>query len=272
MMHSAWPAPRFIFSPVILFGLRRSFDLKASAQFLISINLYFAVQFISCSFLEHRRTKRRRLRKRNCVDFTLAGIGETELWFAAIVVMVPVTAFFLRSNWVRQKIALGLGMVLIASLVLWPERILSRKDEASQTFLPTMLFVIHADLIRDQMAADLKENASLPYSTDWLERVYVALNSEIAKSETNYPGHYPSLQFDPEYLWFDPSSITTQLRREFGSNISALCDFYRFYYWRTWQRRPFLRSPKSRASIFDLLLPGLPCLCADENLAADGRL
>ena len=209
------------------------------SAFLISINLYFAVQFISCSFLEHRRTSAVVCGNATVLTSLLLASAKPSFWFAAIVVMVPVTAFFLRSNWGRQKIALGLGMVLIASLVLWPERILSRKDEASQTFLPTMLFVIHADLIRDQMAADLKENASLPYSKDWLERVYVALNSEIAKSKTNYPGHYPSLQFDPEYLWFDPNSITTQLRREFGSNISALCDFYRFYYWRTWQRRPF---------------------------------
>jgi hypothetical protein len=209
------------------------------SAFLISINLYFAVQFISSSFLEHRRTSAVVCGNATVLTSLLLASAKPSFWFAAIVVMVPVTAFFLRSNWGRQKIALGLGMVLIASLVLWPERTLSRKDEASQTFLPTMLFVIHADLIRDQMAADLKENASLPYSKDWLERVYVALNSEIAKSETNYPGHYPSLQFDPEYLWFDPSSITTQLRREFGSNISALCDFYRFYYWRTWQRRPF---------------------------------
>jgi len=71
-----------------------------------------------------------------------------------------------------------------------------------------------------------------------------ALNSEIAKSETKYPGHYPSLKFDPEYLWFDPSSITTQLRREFGSNVSALCAFYRFYYWRTWQCRPLCALQK----------------------------
>jgi hypothetical protein len=153
--------------------------------------------------------------------------------------MVPVAAFFLRQNWWRQKIALGLATALTAALVLWPERILSRKDRESQFFLPTMLFVIHADLIRDQMASDLKENASLPYSRDWLERVYVALDSEIAKSQTNYPGHYPSLKFDPEYLWFNPSSIVAQLQREFDSNVSALCAFYRFYYWRTWQRRPF---------------------------------
>ncbi len=226
--------------------------------FLISINLYFAVRFVSCSFLEHRRTGAIVCGSATVLTSLLLASAKPSFWFAAIVVMVPVAAFFARRNWGRQKIALGLGMVLIASLVLWPERILSRKDEASQTFLPTMLFVIHADLIRDQMAADLKEHASLPYPTDWLERVYVALNSEIAKSETNYPGHYPSLNFDPEYLWFDPSSIATQLRREFGSNVSALCDFYRFYYWRTWQRRPFRALQKVARQFSIYYFPDCP--------------
>jgi hypothetical protein len=226
--------------------------------FLISVNLYFAIQFISCSFLERRRIGAVIYGSATGLTSLLLASSKPSFWFAAIVVMVPVIGFFLRPNWVRQKIALALAMVLLASLVLWPERILSRKDAASQTFLPSMLFVIHADLIRDQMAADLRENASLPYSRDWLERVYVALNSEIAKSEANYPGHYRSLQFDPEYLWFDPSSITAQLRREFGSNSSALCDFYRFYYWRTWQRRPFRALQKVARQFSIYYYPNCP--------------
>ncbi len=207
--------------------------------FLISINLYFAVRFIACAFLEYQRTGAALCGSATVLTSLLLASARPSFWFAALVVMVPVAAFFLRENWWRQKIALGLATALTAALVLWPERILSRKDRESQFFLPTMLFVIHADLIRDQMAADLKENASLPYSRDWLERVYVALDSEIAKSQMNYPGHYPSLKFDPEYLWFNPRSIAMQLEREFGGNVSALCAFYRFYYWRTWQRRPF---------------------------------
>src|SRR4029077_1941252 len=88
------------------------------------------------------------------------------------------------------------------------------------------------------MAEDLRENASVPYSREWVEHVYTLLNTEIAKSQAKNPGHYRSLNFDPEYLWFDPSSISTQLRLEFGRNVSGLCAFYRFYYWRTWLHRP----------------------------------
>ena len=212
--------------------------------FLVGINLYFIVQFIACCFVERRRTAALVCGIATVFSSLLLASARPSFWFVAAVVAVPVIAFFVRRNWWHQKIALAVTILLTAMLLLWPEHILSRSDRASQTFLPTMLFVIHADLIRDQMAEDLKENARLPYSREWLERVYAALNSEIAKSETKYPGHYPSLKFDPEYLWFDPSSITTQLRREFGSNVSALCAFYRFYYWRTWQCRPLCALQK----------------------------
>jgi len=219
--------------------------------FLISINLYFAVQFISYSFLLHRRAGAVVCASATVLTSLLLASAKPSFWFPAIVVMVPVAAFFLRQNWWRQKIALGFATALIASVVLWPEQILSREDEASQTFVPTMLFVIHADLIRDQMTEDLKENARLPYSREWLERVYTALNSEITKSRMKYPGHYALLNFDPEYLWFDPGSIVAQLSREFGNNLPARCAFFRFYYWRTWQRRP-LRALQKVARQFSI--------------------
>src|SRR5947207_11286872 len=121
--------------------------------FLISISLYFAIQFVSCSFLEHRRTGTVVCGSATVLTLLLLASAKPSFWFAAIVIMVPVTTFFLRSNWGRQKIALGLGIALIASIVLWPERILSRKEEASQTFLLTILFVFNAALIRDRIEA-----------------------------------------------------------------------------------------------------------------------
>jgi hypothetical protein len=219
--------------------------------FLISTNLYFTVQFIYCSFLEHRRTATLVYGIATVFSSLLLASAKPSFWFVAAVAMVPVAAFFARQNWWGEKTALSIATILVAALLLWPEQILSRKDEASQTFLPTMLFALHADLIRDQMAEDLKKNTRLPYSREWLERVYAALDSEIEKSRTKHPGDYPSLNFDPGYLWFDPSSIARQLSREFGNNVAARCAFYRFYYWRTWQRRP-LRALQKVARQFSI--------------------
>jgi hypothetical protein len=219
--------------------------------FLISVNLYFTTQFVACSFLQRRRTAALVCGIALVLTCLLLASVRPSFWFSAAVVLIPVATFFLRRGWRPQKVALAAAIILSGILVLWPERILSRKDQASQTFLPTMLFVIHADLIRDQMAADLKENASLPYPRDWLEGVYTRLNSEIAKSQMKYPGHYRSLKFDPEYLWFEPGSISPQLQLEFGRDVSGLCAFYRFYYWRTWQREP-LRALQKVARQFSI--------------------
>ena len=55
-------------------------------------------------------------------------------WFIAIVVMVPLAAFFVRAKLVAAKIGLAVATVLSGMLVLWPEHVLSRNDEVSQTF------------------------------------------------------------------------------------------------------------------------------------------
>jgi len=172
--------------------------------------------------------------------------------------MIPVAAFFARRNWWRQKIALALAALAASVLLLWPEQILSRKDEASQTFLPTMLFVIHANLIRDQMAQDLAENARLPYSREWLKHVYTTLSTEIAESQRKHPERYPSLGFDPEYLWFDPGLMAMKLARDFGKDVSGLCAFYRFYYWRTWQHRPLQSVEKVGRQLSIYYFPECP--------------
>src|SRR6266446_4259001 len=186
--------------------------------FLISINLYFIIQFTACCFLEGRRTA--------TVTYGIA--------------VVPVARFFFRRSWFRQKIALGAGAAASAALLLLPEHFLSRNDEWSKTFLPTTLFVIHANLIRDQMADDLERNAKVPYPREWLERVHAVLSAEIAKSFAAWPQHYRTLGFDPDYLMYYQTSIAAQLHKEFGNNISALCTFYWFYYWRIWRQRPVL--------------------------------
>lgn len=206
--------------------------------FLISLNLYFVVQFTARCFVEGRR--------RGVVGDGIGAIASSILLasvkpsfaLVAIFALLPVALFFFRRGWFRQKAALAGGAVVSATLLLLPERFLSRDDEASQTFLPATLFVVHANLIRDQMAEDLEHKAAVPYSQEWLARIHAALGAEIAKSHAARPRHYPSLGFDPDYLMFNQSSIVAQLRRELGNDVPALCSFYRFCYARIWRQRP----------------------------------
>jgi hypothetical protein len=125
-----------------------------------------------------------------------------------------------------------------------PEYFLSRKDDLGRLFLPTTLFVIHADLIRDQMADDVAKRAVLPYQIDWLQRIQKELAAEITKSGSGEGYRFPSLGFSPDDLMYGTNSIAEQLDIEFNDDVGALTSFYRFYYWRTWQQRPLEMAKK----------------------------
>ena len=203
--------------------------------FFVSINIYLVIQFIACCFIENRRTAAVLYGIAALLSsIALVDVRPSFALFAAVS-LTPIGVFFFRRGWLRQKIALGIGGAMSALLLLLPEQFLSRHDEMSKSYLPTTLFVVHADLIRDQMADDLKRNAKVPYSREWLGRVHAMLGAEIAKSSV--ASHHRILRFHYDRL---KHSIDPQLRREFGGDVSALCSFYRFYYSRIWRQRPLL--------------------------------
>lgn len=205
--------------------------------FLLSLNLWCVIGFMARAFVEPGK------------PVVVCGIGtavtaivlaslKPSFVFLALVSLVPLAAFLLRRNPPRQKIALSLGAAAAAVVLLLPEYFLSRKDDLARAFLPTTLFVFHADLIRDQMADDLKAGTNIPYSRDWLDRVHAGLRAEIAKSAAAEPENYLSLGFSPDYLMYNESSIASRLLQESDYDFGAVTAFYRFYYWRTWQQRP----------------------------------
>jgi hypothetical protein len=209
--------------------------------FLVGINIYLVIEFIACSFIEDRRTA--------AVVYGIAAVFVSFMLrdvrpsfsLVAVVSLVPIGVFFFRSGWLRQKVALGAGAALSALLLLLPEQFLSRHDEVSKRYLPTMLFILHADLIRDQMADDLEHNAKLPYSRERLSRIHTALSAAIAKASIlSRPRKF---SFDYDYL-MNRSAIRAQLRSELGGDASALTRFYWFYYRRTWRQHPLLMIKK----------------------------
>ena len=225
---------------------------EGMCAFLVSINLYLAIQFMACCFVEKRPPAAVGYGIGTAFTSVLLASAKPSFALIVVVALLPVGIFFLRRGWFRQKVVLGVGAAFSAALLLAPEHFLSREDEANRTFLPSTLFVTHANLIRDQMADDLERGAEIPYPRAWLVRVHDALGTEIAKSTMARPGHYWSLGFDPDYLMYDKNSIAAQLRDEFGHNVPELCTFYRFYYWRVWQARPFLvlRKIATQMSLF----------------------
>jgi hypothetical protein len=237
--------------------------------FLISVNLYVMIQFTACFFVERRRTASVMYGTAAVFSSILLASAKPSFWLASIVVLLPVAMFFFRHGLVWQKIALGGGAAASAALLLLPEYFLSRNDEESRTFLPASLFVIHAGLIRDQMADDLRRNANVRYPREWLERVHGALGAEIEKSRAAWPGHFATLGFDPDYLKYNETSIVAQLRREFGENVPALCGFYWFYYGQIWRHRPLLVLKKIGRQMAIFYAPICPVYNRGKSLSLD---
>jgi hypothetical protein len=204
------------------------------SAFLFSINLYVLAQFTSCWVIEHRNAATAVYGAAGVFISVLLGSVKPSFVLVSFLAVLPMVVLFFQKNRLWQKVVIAAG-ALASVLLLWvPEHLLSRGDQISQTFLPTTLFVIHANLIRDQMADDLERNTKLPYSHERLRRIHAMLSTELSKSGTRYK----TLGFDPDYLMYNRTSFAAQLRKEFGDDISALNGFYRFYYLRIWQQRP----------------------------------
>jgi hypothetical protein len=212
-------------------------------SFLLSLNLWLAVEFIAGTFVEKRPPSVGLGIGLVLTAILLASVKPSFL-FLALVSLIPVGISFLRAGFFLRKIWLAIGAAVGALLLLLPEYFLSRDDEFGRAFLPTTLFVVHADLIRDQLADDLKLGAQLPYPREQLRRIHAGLSEEIAKAAAAGPGLYPSLGFVPDYLMYEETSIASRVREEFQGDTASFTRFYRFYYWRTWRQRPFAMAEK----------------------------
>ena len=232
--------------------------------FLISVNLYVVIQFTACFFVEGRRAASVIYGIAAVFSSILLASAKPSFWLASIVVLLPVAMFFFQRGLIWEKVALGCGAAASAALLLLPEHFLARNDEGSQTLLPRVLFFMHANLIRDQMADDLRRGAKVPYPREWLGRVHGALSGEIEKSIV--VNHYRTLGFDPNYVMYH-TSIEAQLRREFGGNVSALCAFYWFYYGRIWRQRPVLVLGKITRQMRNFYAPICPVYRQRKSLA-----
>ena len=235
---------------------------EAVCIFLVSVNLYTVIQFGACCFAENRQTAAVAYGITTILSSLLLADVKPSLELVGLVSILPVGILFFRRGLLWQKMALGGGAAASLALLLLPEHFFSRIDAVSKWYLPTQLFAIHANLIRDQIGDDLKRNAKVPYPREWLGHVHSALDAEIAKSGI----HYSTLGLNPDYLMHNPTSIVAQLRKEFGNSISALSSFYWFYYWRVWLQRPSLMIKKVARQMAVFYAPMCPAYSRERNL------
>jgi len=128
------------------------FELKIRPEgvsaFLISVNLWLAIQVVASGLIEKRTTAATAYGSALVFSSILLASVKPTFVLAGILTVLPLAVFFLHGGRAGEKFALaGAAMITVALLVL-PERLLSRNDENSRTFLPTTLFAMHANLIR----------------------------------------------------------------------------------------------------------------------------
>jgi hypothetical protein len=215
---------------------------EAICGFLLAFSLYSVVEFLARAFVLRKAAVGFGIA--TAIASLLLASVKPSFIFLALVPLVPVGIFLLSRTPLQQKLALVLAILLATAIIVVPENFFSRKDELTRLFLPTTLFVVHADLIRDQMADDVAKQASLPYARDWLERIHKQLAEEIVKSAAAEGSRFPSVGFSPDFLMYEKGSIAEQLSSEFNDDIGTLISFYRFYYWRVWRQRPLEMAKK----------------------------
>jgi hypothetical protein len=204
-----------------------------------ALSAYFNIQFIRYRFL--KRDNRLALIYGTLTIFNacLLFYLKPSFYLATAAATLPVWVSFLdpREALRRKLVLTGLAAFSVIVLLSLPEYALGRIDLDSQTFLPTTLFVVHANIIRDQLAKDIANGANTPYPPQLLESTYELLDREIQRSRQT--GHYTSLGFDPDYLMYEDSfdrKFSADLKSQYPDDSRG--KFYYYYFFRTWIHQP----------------------------------
>lgn len=154
-----------------------------------------------------------------------------------LLASIPIwCAVFDRRETRGRRAVLVLPALSIIGFLIIADRQLPPENKAVDQFLPATLFVVHAEIIADQMELDLKSGARLRYDREMLSRIYTFLREEIEKSRAPGKHYWATVGFDPDYLLYE-DFVWVLLPREMGQR-EARKRFYAYYYWRAWTKQP----------------------------------
>jgi hypothetical protein len=258
---ACWNSARTLMrNPTIPLGIYRLSGLIVAALFLFNtsviqfehlvrpeaifpsfavLNMLFNIQFIRHRYLEVNYRFSVLYGSVNlfnaCLLFFLKPSFYLGVGFSALPVWV---SLFDKKEPFHRKIALiALPVVCITLFLFLPEESLNNRDSMSRAFLPTTLFVIHADIILDQISSDLGEDAKTPYQKRLLEQTDTLLKQEIELSKRT--GRYILFGFDPDYLMYgDSFNQKFQALLSTQDTAENKIKFYYYYFFRAWTHQP----------------------------------
>ena len=166
--------------------------------------------------------------------FLLASLKPSFTLMACFAV-APVIWLTLNAKWkLTPKVTFFCITVPIIAALTLTEHHLRRNDQAVKTFLPETLFVIHANIIQAQMAADLKNDKTDGYPREWLQVASDDLKKEIERSRHQHP--FPVLGFQPNYLMNGSDSLLDHWDHQLGEE--PFLRFLHYWYWHSMVKRP----------------------------------
>lgn len=212
---------------------------EAIFPFFAVLNMLFNIQFIRHRYLEVNYRTSFLYGSANLFNAFLLFFLKPSFYLGVGFSTLPIwVLLFDKNEPFYRKIALIAVPVLCITLFLFlPEMSLKNRDDLSRTFLPTTLFVVHADIILDQISSDLADDAKTPYQKQLLEQTKTLLKHEIELSKRT--GHYRSLGFDPDYLMYR-DSFDQKFQALLGTEhtMENKLHFYYYYFFRAWTRQP----------------------------------
>jgi hypothetical protein len=232
------PAAAYLSAPSAIF-FEQSIRPEAIFPFFAVLSICLNIEFIHCRWIIKTPARAAWLGAAQMVVSVIAYKLKPSFGFALILVNLPIAASLLTSGMtIRLKALMTTGAAVFCALfLLWPESVLKRSDPDAYTFLPETLLTIHADMIRDQMAADLANNLSGPFPRQDVQTLLDHLNAELPAARLPQNRPYPSLGFNPDYLLYtDPVFRGVTSRKHDAFRERAELGYY--YYERTFLHRP----------------------------------
>ena len=167
------------------------------------------------------------------------------LLFGALALLLAYALFILKPNWLLSVAATTLpvfvglfgraiplslrlltpllGMFLIVSTLILPDKLLFIRTGETRLVLPMTLFTIHADVIQASMRHELEEAEAPEQRRRFLEAFLPVLDREMETART-LASYYPRLGFDPDYLMYR-STVFPFLEREQGMSRQEIASF-----------------------------------------------
>ena len=206
---------------------------EAVFPFFLALSLWLNFCALHAAHAVRRPARERWCLALNFVVVCVAQSLKPSMGFGLIAANLPMLAWLARRGepW-RAKAAFAGGALAVVVLTLWlPERRLAREDPESMTFLPTMLFTIHAGIIHEQILDDLRD----PAATAWLAGFNRQLENSLAAATGPAARPWRIIGLNADDLIYRDHLFDRFFGPGKERETAAFC---MDYYWRAWRHRP----------------------------------